>query len=274
MKYLLSQRNWTGVVKKITKARQVLLFLDYDGTLTPIKPHPSLAKLSFRTKSILRELSHFPGISICIISGRPLEEIRRVVGLTGITYVGNHGIEIGMGRRRVSIPRASQTRRSLSYLYDRLGPLGRNFPGFWVENKGFTASLHYRQVPGQEVKELLQEIESVLTPLSGKFVVTAGKKVWEIRPKINRDKAWAVKFLSRQSKSVSRLLIYLGDDFTDHKALFKVQHNGGIAIKVGRGSSDINGVYHLKSPREVLSFLTKLAGLIRLGSNRPSPENS
>ncbi len=79
---------------RIMHASSVLLFLDYDGTLVPIRREPSRATLSPRTKRALTTLSRIPGISVGIISGRPLSELKRFVGVTGLWYAGNHGFEI------------------------------------------------------------------------------------------------------------------------------------------------------------------------------------
>src|SRR3989338_5160581 len=74
--------------------KSLFLFLDYDGTLTPIRKTPAQANISAETKKVLQRLSKNPCINVAIISGRSLKYIKKIVGLSGIIYVGNHGLEI------------------------------------------------------------------------------------------------------------------------------------------------------------------------------------
>jgi trehalose 6-phosphate synthase/phosphatase len=73
---------------------KLALLLDYDGTLAPIAPHPDLAYLPIETKNVLQRLSRNPDVYIAIISGRNVENVKKMVGIEGITYAGNHGIQI------------------------------------------------------------------------------------------------------------------------------------------------------------------------------------
>ena len=82
------------ISNKTRNTDYILLCLDYDGTLVPICKNPSLAKLSLETKELLTDLSQNPCISMNIISGRPLNEIKKLIGIENILYAGNHGFEI------------------------------------------------------------------------------------------------------------------------------------------------------------------------------------
>jgi len=82
------------IKNRIERAEHILLLLDYDGTLVPIAETPELALLPQHTKHALQMLRHHPKISLGIISGRALSEIREIVGLEGIYYAGNHGLEM------------------------------------------------------------------------------------------------------------------------------------------------------------------------------------
>ena len=70
------------------------LLLDYDGTLSPIAPHPDLATIPPETKKILERLANMSDVFIAIISGRSVNNVKEMVGIEGITYAGNHGLEI------------------------------------------------------------------------------------------------------------------------------------------------------------------------------------
>ena len=92
MKHLFG--DWTNISKRIQEAQNLFLFLDYDGTLTPIVSTPDLALCPSEVKATLVKLRDLPKVSLAIISGRSLEDIREKVGIPGIIYVGNHGLEI------------------------------------------------------------------------------------------------------------------------------------------------------------------------------------
>src|SRR3990167_4747779 len=91
MEYLFDV--WPRIVP-VLQSHYVMLFLDYDGTLTPIVKHPQLAHLSDSTKKVLAELSHEKRLKIVIVSGRSLADIKQCVGIQELSYVGNHGFEI------------------------------------------------------------------------------------------------------------------------------------------------------------------------------------
>ena len=73
---------------------KLALLLDYDGTLAPIAPHPDLATLSPELKNVLYKLSNHSEVYVAIISGRSVDNVKKMVGIEGITYAGNHGLEI------------------------------------------------------------------------------------------------------------------------------------------------------------------------------------
>jgi trehalose-phosphatase len=263
VKYLLAPANWRKVAKKISRAPLVILYLDYDGTLTPIRKHPRLARLSAQTKKILRSLSQSKRVKICIISGRSLAEIKKMVGLKNLTYVGNHGLEIEWDGRLVTLPGAGRIKIRLEQTCRRLTPLSRKYTGFWVENKGLTASMHYRLVNRKRIRSLEKEVRQQLKKHLTGFRLTSGKKVWEIRPRTNRDKGWAVRFLSGKFRAKEKLQIYIGDDTTDLDAMKVVNRTGGISVFVGNLERESNSFYNINSPEEVRLFLQRITGVVR-----------
>ena len=68
--------------------------LDYDGTLSPIAQRPDLATLPPETRAVLERLANHPDVFVAIISGRSQANVKEMVGIEGITYAGNHGMEI------------------------------------------------------------------------------------------------------------------------------------------------------------------------------------
>ncbi len=104
MKHLFEA--WNEVESQIRQARLLFLLLDYDGTLTPIVARPEQAVCPPGVKSLLEKLRGSPRVLVAIISGRALEDLKEKVGVSGITYVGNHGLEMenpaGVHRKKLS----------------------------------------------------------------------------------------------------------------------------------------------------------------------------
>lgn len=95
MRFLIEIKYFiSGIPSYIGYSHKLALLLDYDGTLAPIAPHPDLATLPVETKNILQRLSNISDVYIAVISGRSVENVRDMVGIEGITYAGNHGLEI------------------------------------------------------------------------------------------------------------------------------------------------------------------------------------
>uniref|UniRef100_A0A7M5XCU2 Trehalose-6-phosphate synthase n=1 Tax=Clytia hemisphaerica TaxID=252671 RepID=A0A7M5XCU2_9CNID len=119
------------------------LLLDYDGTLAPIAPTPAMAKIPTETKRVLERLSNHPDVFIAVISGRSVDDVKSMVGIEGITYAGNHGLDIlhNDGSKFVHpMPAEHQERlaRMLKQLHEEVCQHGA-----WVENKGVLLTYHY-----------------------------------------------------------------------------------------------------------------------------------
>ena len=78
----------------IDESSKLVILLDYDGTLAPIEPHPDKAVLSEGMRNVLRQLSQIPSVSVCVMSGRSLDNLKRMVDIDGITYAASEGLEI------------------------------------------------------------------------------------------------------------------------------------------------------------------------------------
>ena len=143
MKYLFS--HWDKLKKKLV-GKQIFLFLDYDGTLTPIVSTPEKAVIPRRAKKLLKLLSTNPKCKLAIVSGRSLRDVKQMVGVRGVIYAGNHGWETtgpGINFENPISPRAKALIREVKNKLKRKLPLVK---GMLLEDKGFTLSLHYRLV--------------------------------------------------------------------------------------------------------------------------------
>ena len=142
-----------------------MLLSDYDGTLTPIVGRPDEAVLSPEVRKILGALAEKPSFSVGIISGRPLTELKAMVGVEGIYYAGNHGLEIeGPGLKFVSpVAKAAQT--VIKDLVRQLSAKLGGIEGVIVEDKGLSLSIHYRLVKEGEENQVANIFHNVTSPL-------------------------------------------------------------------------------------------------------------
>ena len=197
---------------KIRSALKLLLFTDFDGTLVAIKDRPSECFLDPAVGQTLSALAGQDRVSVGIVSGRELADLRARVGVDGITYAGNHGLEIEGPGFAFREPNAVSLIKELQKLLNNLSPLTTWFPGAWVQDKGLSASIHYRQVNPADVPRLLDMVHNIAKQSldAHKVVLRTGKMVLEIRPAVDWHKGKAVGWLAQKMSPIytEPLLIY------------------------------------------------------------------
>jgi len=134
MKWLWSE--WPQVEGRIWSSGHTVLLLDYDGTLAPIARVPEEARVPAPMKSLLRRLSRSSRVTVALISGRPLANLRQLVGVRNLTYVGNHGLEMWHRGRCTSVAVPGRSREALSRIRPTLAGLVKDVPGARLEDKG------------------------------------------------------------------------------------------------------------------------------------------
>lgn len=245
--------DWPDLKRKMFRAESLFLFLDFDGTLTPIAPKPEEAFLPPGVMALLEKLRDHPKFLLAVISGRSLEDLRERVGLPGITYIGNHGLDIqnpaGIHKKRLSAVREKELRRILRALRSSLGGI----QGIQVEEKGPIVAVHYRNVAHKYFDFVHRVLRETLDRWKGRWKAAHGKMVVEVRPEFDFHKGTAVRELLRRT-SRNLLPVYLGDDPTDEPAFREVK-NRGITVFVGPGWLTSEAEYYLQSPAEVEMFL-------------------
>ncbi len=262
MKYLFSQFS---KIKELLSNKFILLLLDYDGTLTPIVKTPSKAIIHKDTKELLQKLSRSPYCKIGIISGRKLENIKNIVGINGIIYAGNHGLEIEGAKIKFESQVSPRLKLIIRNIATDMQKQLLGIKGALIEDKGLTLSIHYRLVGKKDMPAFEKIISEVINPYIArdKIKVNSGKKVYEIKPPVKWDKGKvALWFLARQQFILGKkdvLPIYIGDDKTDEDA-FKALKRKGLMVFVGRSGSS-KADYYLKNTKEVIKFLRLILNL-------------
>jgi len=241
------------IVARLKIAKCIFFFLDYDGTLTPIVSHPEKAILSEETKALLLALKKNPKFLLAIVSGRSLKDIRKLVGLKKIYYIGNHGLEIFTPQKGTKQIISKEVFLELARIRNRLNSQLKDIEGIHIEDKGSILAIHYRNIDPKCVPPILMALKQEIKDSRPSLYLGYGKMVFEIRPESNVNKGTAVLELLNQIDRDQVLPLYIGDDQTDEDA-FKFLKKIGITIFVGLPSHS-SAQYYVEDSSEVYQFL-------------------
>ncbi len=242
--------------------RTPAVFLDYDGTLTPIVEDYSRAFLSDAMRATIEALAgHCP---VAIVSGRDVAMMRHLIGLDALYYAGSHGFEIGgpegwqdaLEKGIEALPELDQAEREL-------GEALAGIEGHAVERKRFSIAIHYRRVAAAEVGRLEQAVAEIAARHKG-LRQARGKKVLRLQPAIDWDKGHAVLWLlARLDLDRPDIVpVYIGDDVTDEDALEALRERGvGIVVRGEDDARPTAARYALADPDDVRRFLELLIAL-------------
>jgi len=240
----------------ILNGKKLMLFFDYDGTLTPIVDRPEEAVLSPEMKGLIEKLAK--EYTTAIVSGRMRGDVEKLVGIKDICYAGSHGFDISGPKISVIHPRAEEIAPVISRITIELkGKLG-NIKGILIEEKKFSTAVHYRLVE----EKLLPQIEKTVNDIIKKYNnvrLMSGKKVFEIMPDIDWNKGKAIKWIMEtlNMEWTQTSVVYIGDDVTDENA-FRAVRTRGTAILVASQPLDSAADFRLQAVAEVKDLLDKI----------------
>jgi alpha,alpha-trehalase len=254
------------ILSRMTRGR-LALFLDYDGTLTPIVNRPEDATLSDEMRSLLEDLAD--RTTVAIVSGRDLRDVQNMVGLENLYFAGSHGFDIaGPQGMRMQHEEAQESLPDLdeaeSALYDLLGEID----GARVERKHFAIAVHYREV----VEETVEDVEAAVNRVMNdhdRLRKKGGKKIYELQPDVDWNKGRAVQWLLEQLEmdAPDVLPVYIGDDVTDEDA-FEALGDEGLSIRVGVPDEPTAAQYILTDTDALENFFR---GLLQRLRTAPGP---
>ena len=223
-------KNLPHIEQRIAHAPRVSLFLDFDGTLSPIVEVPGEAILDPGIRSTLKTLAARLDFDVAIVSGRALADVRERAGLSHIIYAGNHGLEIEFEDMRFREPRAESLRRELKCVLLQLKLALSDTEGLEIEDKALTLSVHFRRV-GEHLHDWIRSVTYSTVGRSKSFVCREGKMVLEVRPQVTWNKGHAIKWIAREVLPDGSLPIFIGDDVSDEDGFAAILD--GITIRVG-----------------------------------------
>lgn len=211
--------------------RKLAVFLDYDGTLTPIVEDHTKAFLGDDMRAAIADLAE--RCTVAVVSGRDLAMLDRLIGLKGVYLAGSHGFEVAgpcgsldaLDKGAAFLPELDAIETALRA---QLAPIA----GHSVERKRFSVAVHYRQVADENVDKVADVVEEVVTD-HPRLKLGHGKKVFEFRPDMDWHKGRVVNWLLEQLglDRFDVIPIYVGDDITDEDA-FRALPVGGLTIVV------------------------------------------
>jgi trehalose 6-phosphate phosphatase len=256
--------SWPSLAQRLT-GQPLAIFLDYDGTLTPIVSRPELATLPPEVRKLLGRLAaRFP---VAILSGRARDNVAPLVGLDELIYGGSHGFDISgpppeTGEAPLRHEVGEGIPAQVEGAAERLSAALADIPGILVEPKRFAVAVHFRLTPPEALPRIEREVDATVASFSA-LRKTEGKKVFELRPRIAWDKGAALRWILNRlpPSSQSRVPIYIGDDTTDEDGFEAAQEAGGVGILVANAPQPTCASFLLHDTREVEVFLTRLAEL-------------
>ena len=217
--------------------RRLLLLSDFDGTLCEFRPAPESVYLDRTRRDLLDALARRPGVTVGLVSGRRLEDLRARAGLAApVYYAGLHGLEIvGAGASFVH-ERVAETRGLLQVLARALDAHLSALDGVRLENKDLSVAVHTRLASPGDRAEARRIVERVVGPHLARrtFRMMPGSAVVEILPNIAWTKGDAVRWIQAdvERRHGPAWPVYLGDDVTDEDAFTAIGADG-LTIVVG-----------------------------------------
>lgn len=246
------------------------LYSDFDGTLVPLQADPAACHLTPSQASTLTALAGVPGLHITIVSGRRLIDLQSRVGIAGLGYVGNHGLEIATPSHNFVHPGALALVTRLARWQSTLQGKLERFVGAWIENKRLSLSIHYRNLAECRRQDFLAVIESYRSAITedGQLLISDAKQVVEIRPNLAWTKGSAIQvvddyinddyindgYINTDRKRAKR--VYFGDDISDEDAFAQWQQD--LTVLVGEANRQTHANHRLGDYRQTHRLLDAL----------------
>ena len=252
-------------LKDVLSGKRPAVFLDYDGTLTPIVDRPEDAVIS---NSMRNAVSGLAGrCTVCVVSGRDRQVVQELMGLDNLVVAGSHGFDIWSPEEgTIEHDAGSGYEELLDEVKARLEKEAGSVEGASVEPKKASVAVHYRLASEEGRQEIKEGVDQTLADYPDDLKMTPGKMVYEVQPKLDWDKGKAVLYLL-ETLGLDRdavVPMYLGDDHTDEHA-FEALEDRGTGIFVGYpddpevGERTTSADYLLNTVNEVETFLDHLA---------------
>ncbi|MFY9804910.1 MAG: trehalose-phosphatase [Candidatus Acidiferrales bacterium] len=240
---------WPEISRRVRAAKKIALFLDFDGTLVDFRSRPHLVKLTGRTRAALRKLAAHRSLRVMVVSGRRRASLSQFIKVPRVFLHGLYGWEHAEDLRlsRTIVGKISEARAALA-------GLPQQAPGIFIEEKGISLAVHFRDASAQSERRARAQLRKVLARFRPHLGIIRAGNVWELIANHVRGKGHAVRKL-HQKLGATFLPIYVGDDLTDEPAFRALRK--GITVLVG-SRRPTEARFSLRDPGEVGKFLEQL----------------
>ena len=245
--------------QRLSHVDHIRLFLDYDGTLADFAPTPDVVEPDPEVIRLLTHLRQSAKLRVAIISGRALEQIQRLIPVSGLLLAGTYGIEIQDESGEILHRLSLETVRPP---LERLKPgweaciAGRS--GYFLEDKGWALALHARFAADEEAKQVLIAARRMASDLpEADYRVIEGHKFLEVGP-VLANKGRFVEHALVHSGLSDEVPVYVGDDARDEEAFEVVAARGGDCVIVSPIPAPTRAGYRLPSPQAARQWLGTL----------------
>ena len=230
--------------------RKHALFLDFDGTLVDIAAAPDLVHVAPELPQLLGTITNFLGGSLALVSGRPLDDLIRLLTPFSGAMAGQHGRE---RRRSDGSVLSSPMPAALVRAGPELADFAERHPGVMLEDKGGSLALHYRHAPSLAAA-CRRLVRRVVEASGGALKVLDGKMVVELMP-LSAGKGRAIAAFLAEPPFQGRMPVFVGDDTGDEEGFVVVDRLGGISVRVGTGPTAAR--HRLADVAKVLAWLAR-----------------
>ena len=235
---------------------RLCLFFDVDGTLLDIAERPELVQVPDRLKADLGILNDGTSGALALVSGREVKTLDRLFTPLRLRASGVHGAELRFDPQLS--PVVNRDNLLPPRLVEELRDATADLPGTLVEDKGYSAAVHYRRAP--EVASMLAgRIDAILArgEVDG-LRAMPGHMVFDLK-RVTFDKGKAIARFMDTAPFLGRRPVFIGDDVTDEPGFAAVVERGGYAFSVGQARQGASDVF--PDPQSVRDWLSGLAAL-------------
>jgi trehalose 6-phosphate phosphatase len=229
--------------------RPVLVASDYDGVLARLRDDPGAAVPEPGVAEALTRLSRVDGVTVALVSGRGVADLRATSGLSGdFRWVGSHGAEFDG-------PLTGELADRRDRLADRLAPLVAKVDGAWLEIKPASVAVHVRPVDDRVAAARL--LDEARAAADSSLTLKPGKDVLEIAV-TDAHKGAALRRLADELGAAAS--VYLGDDVTDEDGFRALTGPYDVTVKIGGGSTEAR--HRVPDTVGAVAVLNRLADLL------------
>lgn len=229
-----------GALATLAPPATSAFFLDVDGTLLDIKPHPGDVVADPALQELLIALQKRAGGALAVISGRTIEDIDRIFAPLQLPAAGTHGAMLRFGDGSMAEVQGAPLRAASGIVEAFVAA----HPGLLFEDKGAALTVHFRQNP-----ELRSEVLALLSSCAATsdLAVLEGKMVAELKL-ADFNKGTAIGTFMGLVPFCGRKPVFVGDDVTDEFGFDIVNKMDGLSIRVDRVEHSTKARFRLVEP--------------------------